>query len=140
MTNKAHMAEVMNARLGGFLVESRSQARTTVRRISQTTGLSENRILEIEERPAQVPMCELARVISFYGSDRTMEAQCLIAEVQFEASKLHQPSASRSRFRKLTDSSQTKLFARKVIAFAAGYFLWEAIKQTYRSLFAARIG
>lgn len=139
MNSKAAVAKVLNERLGGFLVQSRMQSRRKLSLISDSVGLTESRILEIEEKPAQVPMCELAKVISYYGSKKTWEAQLLITDIQIEALQFNKvgPAIPALKSMRLPDFREA---FRKVAALIAGFLIWEALKHTFRSLVSGRFG
>ena len=137
MNSNAAVAKVLNERLGGFLVQSRMNSRRKLSPISKSVGLPESRILEIEEKPAQVPMCELAKVISYYGPKTTWEAQLLITDAQIEALQFKKARPRILAALKLPDYREA---FRKVAGFIAGFVVAEVLKQTFRSLVGGRFG
>ena len=140
MNSKAAVATVLNERLGRFLVQSRMNSQRQLSLISESVGLAESRILEIEEKPAQVPMCELAKVISYYGPKKTWEAQLLITDAQIEALQFNKARPTILAVLKSIRPPELREAYRKVAALIAGFLIWEALKHTFRSFVGGRLG
>jgi hypothetical protein len=139
MNNKEAIAKIYNEKLSGFLQESRTRTCRSLSLISESVGLPESRILEIEERPAQVPLCELARVISFYGPERIEEAQLLMIDAGVEVNKRNLIRTKRDPLVRVRRQSLLRSVA-KVAAFVAGFALWDLLKHTFRTLIGGRLG
>lgn len=72
----------MNCHLGRFLYSARKQSRQSVGQIAAALGISEAKFRSIEERPAEVPCCELYRLFRHYGPEQMYQAQLVLIDAQ----------------------------------------------------------
>lgn len=72
----------INRELGRFLYSAREQSEQSASEIAASLGISEKKLLSIEENPAEVPCRELYRLFTHYGPEQMHQAQIVLIEAQ----------------------------------------------------------
>lgn len=82
----------VNRKLGRFLYRARSQSRESAVQVATSLGISEARLLDMENRPSEIPCRELYRLFQHYGPEKMHQAQLVMIDAQAAISSGHRRS------------------------------------------------
>lgn len=82
MESKNHnwLRGALNKKFSKFLYERRKQQFQSLARIAAALSISPAELQKIESKPAEVPFCDLYKVIGFYGVESMSKAETLFME------------------------------------------------------------
>lgn len=95
MTRNEFKAQV-NGKLGEVLLRARLQSGKSISSLATALDLSERDLRNIEQRPVEVPCCELYQVIENYGPTARAAMEMALLDVYLWGAK-HRASRSRAR-------------------------------------------
>lgn len=81
MTKNQLQMEI-NDRLGRVLQHARLQCGSSISSLAMDLDLSEDELRAIEVRPAEIPCCELFRVIQYYGPEFQTDFENVLYSIQ----------------------------------------------------------